>query len=1192
VQTISRLLDKQTEEEVPVTFEILVSDIDNALGTLWLEGLSANDAVISDTNIMFLGRTNLLKGIPSETVSVTLVPNQNASGSSVITFNLIDTNNNVIVSSNFTLNVVPFNDPPTISTIATHAIPAGTSTTNIVFTVGDPEGGTLNVIGAAGDTNLIESITITPVSGAPGQRTVRVTAKPGVEGTTTITLTVTDNGGKTAKTAFTLNVRPSRERLFSNTRPVSINDNGPASEYPSVINVSDLAGSISKVTVTLNGFAHRYPDDVDMLLVSPTGQKVILMSDAGGGVPVTNLTVRFDQTADTAIPNDSLTSGTFRPANYETGTDTFAAPAPGTPYSTTLADFNGQSPNGTWQLFIMDDTPSDAGALTGGWTLSITTEPRIVNLPDLTIEEDTTGRVSFTVAEESFASTNFTFTATSSNTGVVAVNGIQVVGSGTNYTVIVNPVANASGTATITVNLANADGQTVSDQFVVTVTPVNDVPSITQVPNQTIVAGTSSSAIAFTYGDVETEKKNLVFTIQSSNPDLISASNIQILGDTLVITPSGNNTGSAQVTLTVSDGTAANSTTFLVTVLPPTTPLYANTSGITINDNAAATPYPSTITVANSSGTVTKVTVTLANINHAYPDDVDVLLVSPDGQKVILMSDAGAGATAETRLTNARLTFDDAAAANLPDNSGITNGTYKPTNYEAETFRSPAPAGPYATTLSAFVGGNPNGTWSLYVQDDASPDAGSIGSWLLSIQTTAPSITQLGNITLPEDGSTNIVFRIEDGNTASSNLTVTATTGTGRVVTATVSGTGDTRTVTVAGIADATGSDTVTITVSDGTNSSTTTFTATVTPSADAPRITGLADATTAANTTLRIPFTVNDPDTEISAIEVSAAAARPNVGSVTVEGTGSNRTLVFTPSGLSNTNTSVIVVANDGELSSSVTINVNVTAPATPTISDIADQTLPEDSIRTVNFTITAPSGNPTVTVSASNPSLFSTVAIEGTGNSRTVRLVPTANASGTSTVTVTVTDASGTATETFNVTVEAVNDRPVITEIADVTTTTSSTTVTVPITVTDVDTAANNLTFTGLPSNPDLVTSVTFTPTATGAVATLTLATNVTGTSAITILVFDGNSTASDTFNLTVNERTAEPARLAVSLSGNTVNLTVTGSVGATYEIEGTTNFQTWTPVGTVTIGANGTATLSLPATGRMMYFRAEAQ
>jgi subtilisin-like proprotein convertase family protein len=125
------------------------------------------------------------------------------------------------------------------------------------------------------------------------------------------------------------------------------------------------------------------------------------------------------------------------------------------------------------------------------------------------------------------------------------------------------------------------------------------------------------------------------------------------------------------------------------------------------------------------------VTVTLQSLNHTWGNDIDVLLVGPAGQKLILMSDAGTGSTAN----NANLTFSDGAAGMLPQTGSLVSGTYKPTDYSpATTFPSPAPAGPYATTLSVFNGQSANGTWSLYVFDDGAGDQGSFaGGWSIAI---------------------------------------------------------------------------------------------------------------------------------------------------------------------------------------------------------------------------------------------------------------------------------------------------------------------------------------------------------------------------------------------------------------------------------------------------------------------------
>jgi subtilisin-like proprotein convertase family protein len=152
------------------------------------------------------------------------------------------------------------------------------------------------------------------------------------------------------------------------------------------------------------------------------------------------------------------------------------------------------------------------------------------------------------------------------------------------------------------------------------------------------------------------------------------------------------------------------------------------------------------------------VTVQLVGLNHTFPDDVDMLLVSPTGDKLIIMSDAGG----TNDWTNASITLDDAAAILMSDGGANGTGTYRPSNYgTGDTFAAPAPAAPYqspatagsATFASVFNGKNPNGTWSLYVVDDASGDLGSITSgWRLNITSAQPvCCSQACTLTCPAD---------------------------------------------------------------------------------------------------------------------------------------------------------------------------------------------------------------------------------------------------------------------------------------------------------------------------------------------------------------------------------------------------------------------------------------------------------
>ena len=180
--------------------------------------------------------------------------------------------------------------------------------------------------------------------------------------------------------------------------------------------------------------------------------------------------------------------------------------------------------------------------------------------------------------------------------------------------------------------------------------------------------------------------------------------------------------------------------------IPAGAAVFPNTAAITIpatSTTGIASPYPSTISVA-ASGPVTDVNATLTGLTHAFVPDVDVLLVGPGGQSVVVMADPDNGGSAPFAVTGLNLTFDDAAGAPLPPATLPTSGTYKPTIGPAGAFNgtAPAPAPPYGTTLSVFNGTSASGTWKLFVYDDAPADVGTIsGGWSLAITTLAiPSV--------------------------------------------------------------------------------------------------------------------------------------------------------------------------------------------------------------------------------------------------------------------------------------------------------------------------------------------------------------------------------------------------------------------------------------------------------------------
>ncbi|HEY0426444.1 MAG TPA: proprotein convertase P-domain-containing protein [Pyrinomonadaceae bacterium] len=167
-----------------------------------------------------------------------------------------------------------------------------------------------------------------------------------------------------------------------NSAAISIPEFGSSAPYPSEINVANQVGQVSNVIVFLNNFSHASPDDVDLMLVAPNGRKVVLMSDVGGANPVSNLSLAFDDFAAESLPDITfLSSGIYKPTNFEPG-DTFPSPAPSdAPTGSMLSAFNGTNPNGVWKLFLVDDAGNNAGSISGGWSIAIQTSQDVVNIP-------------------------------------------------------------------------------------------------------------------------------------------------------------------------------------------------------------------------------------------------------------------------------------------------------------------------------------------------------------------------------------------------------------------------------------------------------------------------------------------------------------------------------------------------------------------------------------------------------------------------------------------------------------------------------------------------------------------------------------------------------------------------------------------------------------------------------------------
>ena len=405
------------------------------------------------------------------------------------------------------------NTAPTITSIASQSITADHSTAAIPFTVGDAETAAGNLtLGAASSNPSVIPVSNVVFGGSGANRTVALTPASGQAGSSTITVTVADANGGTSSQSFV----------------VTVNANTP----PSIANITDQT--------TTAGV--------------PIGPVSFAVSDAQ--TPAGSLILSATTSNPTLIPVASVVFGgsggtrtiTITPASRQSGASTLTV---------TLTDGHGATESDSFVVTVNANTP-----------------PSIANITDKTATLGSViGPVSFAVSDAQTAAGNLTLSVSSSNPTLVPVGNVVFGGSGGTRTVTITPAAGQTGSSTLTVTLTDGQGATASDSFMVTVIAPNTPPTLSAIVDQSVEAGASTEAIAFTVGDHETVAANLTPSAASSNPSIVPVTNIVFGGSganrTVTITPATSPTGSANITVIVSDGEATASRTFKVTSRKP-----------------------------------------------------------------------------------------------------------------------------------------------------------------------------------------------------------------------------------------------------------------------------------------------------------------------------------------------------------------------------------------------------------------------------------------------------------------------------------------------------------------------------------------------------------------------------------------------------------------------------------------------
>jgi len=134
---------------------------------------------------------------------------------------------------------------------------------------------------------------------------------------------------------------------------------------------------------------------------------------------------------------------------------------------------------------------------------------------------------------------------------------------------VYTPSLNHAGVVTFTYVASDGANLAAPAAVTITVLPVNDAPTISDVPDQ-IMETRDTLTVPFTVDDAETPAVSLVVTATSSDLALVPTSVIGLAGSdvdrTVTVTPTTDVTGTVTITLSVTDGALSASDSFQILV--------------------------------------------------------------------------------------------------------------------------------------------------------------------------------------------------------------------------------------------------------------------------------------------------------------------------------------------------------------------------------------------------------------------------------------------------------------------------------------------------------------------------------------------------------------------------------------------------------------------------------------------------
>lgn len=915
--TISTISAKSTTEGVGVSASFTVSDTDSVVSCSNVTTASSNTSVLPLANVVVSGSGG--------NCAVTVTPAANQIGSSNVTLTLTDTGSPLPAKTavtTFTLTVTAFNDPPTISAISAQLTNEDTTKTGIAFTINDVDS-TLScsdVTAVSSNLALVASSNVT-ISGTAPNCLAAIAPSLNQNGTTNITLTVKDHGMplpvKTASTTFSLLV------VSVNDTPViapistqNTTENIAKSVSFTITDVDSVLSCTSSVVITSSNTTLVPNTNISLSGIAPncvatitpvSGQNgattlSVVVSDNGFPMPIQSANASFVLNVAQVNHAPTISAIANQVTNEDTATSAIAftiadsdsviycSNVVGTSNNTTLVPNANIVVTGTAPNCIATITPTPDGY--GSASITLTLSDNGTPLPALTatsiftltvsavndapvlstISGQTTpagtasAAIAYTASDiDSSLSCGSSITATSSNTTLIPNANISFAGTAPNCTIVVTPVGVLYGTSTITLTLTDngtpLPGLTATTSFVMTVTQVNQAPTISAITSKATNEDTTLSGVTFTIADPDSTVycSNVVGT--SNNTTLVSNASIVVTGTApncvVAITPNANEYGTAAITLTLTD------------------------NGVPLPSKTATSVFTLTVNAVNDAPTISAITNKTTNQGSASApiaftiNDIDSTLSCG--------SNVTATSSNTTVIPNANVAFSGTA----PNCTAIV---------------TPAP-GQYG-----------NATITFTLTDSGTPlpalTATSVFGMTVTQVNQAPVISAITNKVTNEDTAiSGITFTISDSDSTVFCNNVTGVSSNTSVVPSAnivISGTAPNCSATITPIANASGSTNITLTITDnGTPPPSLTansvFGLTVSPVNDAPTISAITNKSTEEDTpTNAIAFTIADSDSTLNcATNVVGTSSNttlvPNAN-IVVSGSAPNCSVVITP--------------------------------------------------------------------------------------------------------------------------------------------------------------------------------------------------------------------------------------------------------------------------------------------------------